>query len=144
MKKWIASTGPVIASMAGFDDFCLYKEGVYEYTLGNEIGSHAVCCIGYDDNKDAWLCKNSFGTHWGIDGYFWVGYGKCGIDSKMFGINGFSQIYIPPEDSQVGCLGKGVKEEVSVDEKSSICRHSQEEFEGTSCHLHPYEKHMRN
>lgn len=94
MKEWIASKGPVIASMTGFDDFMLYKGGIYEYTLGSTIGFHAVCCIGYDDLKHAWLCKNSFGTNWGMDGYFWVHYGdECSIDSHMFGINGFSQIY---------------------------------------------------
>ena len=94
MKMWLASKGPLVASMAVYDDLCLYKGGVYEYTLGNEIGLHVVCCIGYDDMKHAWLCKNSFGTDWGEDGYFWIHYGdESGLDSHMFGINGFSKIY---------------------------------------------------
>jgi len=92
MKAWIASKGPVVASMFVYEDFCLYRGGIYEYTLGNEIGFHVVCCLGYDDIKHAWLCKNSFGTDWGLDGYFWIHYGDCGIDSHMFGINGFSRI----------------------------------------------------
>ena len=94
MKTWLATKGPLVASMAVYDDLCLYKGGVYEYTLGNQIGLHVVCCIGYDDIRHAWLCKNSFGCDWGESGYFWVHYGdECGLDSHMFGINGFSKIY---------------------------------------------------
>lgn len=93
MKQWIATKGPVIASMHVSDDFFLYRNGVYEFTLGNELGGHGMCCIGYDDIRHAWLFKNSMGTDWGMDGYVWVRYGQCGVDSHMFGINGFSQVH---------------------------------------------------
>ena len=94
MKTWIATRGPVVASISIYDDFCLYKGGVYETTLGNKLGGHAIYCIGYDDMKQAWLCKNSFGADWGEHGFCWIHYGdECGIDSHMFGIEGFSKIY---------------------------------------------------
>lgn len=95
MKAWISSTGPVVAMMHidNIDKFSNYTGGIYECPSGESKYSHAVSCIGYDDRREAWLCKNSLGTEWGLDGYFWIGYDECGIDSKMFGINGFSKIY---------------------------------------------------
>jgi C1A family cysteine protease len=37
-------------------------------------GGHAVCLVGYDDSKKAFLVRNSWGIGWGIAGYFWMAY----------------------------------------------------------------------
>ena len=61
--------------------------GQYVYDVGISA-DHAVCIVGWDDNyskdnfmeghspeKDgAWIVKNSWGTDWGDDGYFYLSY----------------------------------------------------------------------
>ena len=76
-----------------YSDFPAYTKGVYERTTDQAEGGHCVCCVGYDNARQAWLCKNSWGTGWGEDGFFWIGYEQCGIDAMMWGIEGFSAIY---------------------------------------------------
>jgi len=41
----------------------------------NQIhGKHAMVIVGYDDQKQAFLIQNSWGTQWGQRGYGWVAY----------------------------------------------------------------------
>ena len=93
MKQWLAAKGPLIACFTVYADFYNYTGGVYRHTSGGVEGGHCVCCIGYDDNLQAWLCKNSWGSGWGMGGYFWIGYGQCGIDASMAAIDRFSTVY---------------------------------------------------
>jgi hypothetical protein len=49
--------------------------------------------IGYDDIRQAWLIKNSWGVGWGSGGFAYVAYGQCGIDAQMWGVAGLSTTY---------------------------------------------------
>ncbi len=37
-------------------------------------GGHAMLIVGYDDNRNAFLVRNSWGSEWGIDGHIWIDY----------------------------------------------------------------------
>ncbi|MCU7520737.1 MAG: T9SS type A sorting domain-containing protein [Ignavibacteria bacterium] len=76
---------PVLAGMFVYykfrylynSDYAIY-DGKYDTTY---LGSHAVVIVGYDDNNECWICKNSWGDNWGWGGYFRIAYGTCGIDA---------------------------------------------------------------
>jgi C1A family cysteine protease len=38
------------------------------------LGGHAVLCVGYNDTKQLWIMRNSWGTLWGDKGYFYLPY----------------------------------------------------------------------
>lgn len=42
------------------------------------IGGHCVVGVGYDDTKQCMLVKNSWGSSWGINGYFYMPYNFIG------------------------------------------------------------------
>lgn len=70
---------------AANNDYYNYKTHA-EYYNGKQPGNHFVTLVGWDDNYSksnflitppgdgAWICKNSWGTDWGEDGYFYISY----------------------------------------------------------------------
>ena len=38
------------------------------------LGGHAVCAVGYDDANQWFIARNSWGTGWGMQGYFTLPY----------------------------------------------------------------------
>jgi C1A family cysteine protease len=38
------------------------------------IGGHCVVICGFDDSKQMYCIRNSWGTSWGQNGYFWISY----------------------------------------------------------------------
>lgn len=67
-RRYAVSRGPVIAGMRVFDDFRYYRKGIYEHATGDEVGLHAVCIVGYDDERSCWIGKNSWSDAWGENG----------------------------------------------------------------------------
>jgi C1A family cysteine protease len=87
MRSWLSdSKGPLVTGFSVYDDFFNYSSGIYKHTTGTLVGGHCVCVIGYDDNAQCWICKNSWGSGWGEKGFFRIGYGQVGIDATMWGV----------------------------------------------------------
>ena len=82
-KNMLATKGPLIGGMAVYSDFNSYTGGVYKHTSGGLSGYHAISIVGYDDNDQCWICKNSWGSGWGDNGWFKIGYGECSIDTSF-------------------------------------------------------------
>lgn len=69
--------GPVTLYMVIYSDFYNYVSGIYEYVFGQLEGGHAVLLVGYSKAGNYWICKNSWGTNWGENGYFKIRMGQC-------------------------------------------------------------------
>jgi C1A family cysteine protease len=88
MKQHIQSYGSVSACFIVFQDFFSYGGGVYKHVSGAQAGGHCVSLIGFDDNLGCWIGKNSWGTGWGEQGFFRIGYGECAIETwRVHGSN---------------------------------------------------------
>ena len=79
MKTRLASGFPFVFGFTVYDSFesaTVAKTGIVPMPGPNEsvLGGHAVLAVGYDDSKQAVLVRNSWGTSWGIKGYFWMPY----------------------------------------------------------------------
>jgi C1A family cysteine protease len=40
----------------------------------SEMGGHAVMAVGYNDASQRFLVRNSWGSDWGVGGYFTIPY----------------------------------------------------------------------
>ena len=75
MKTVLASGRPFVAGISVYDSFEsdeVAQTGVVPMPDPSEslLGGHAVLCIGYDDDADTFLMRNSWGDGWGMGGNF--------------------------------------------------------------------------
>jgi hypothetical protein len=72
---------PIYASMELFEDFVDFRgTGIYRYVTGEKIGYHGIIILGFNDDEEYWICKNSWGTDWGDNGFFKIAYNECSIE----------------------------------------------------------------
>lgn len=79
LKACLAANRPFVFGLSVYESFeseAVAKTGVVPLPQPGEscVGGHAVLCVGYDDAKDAFLVRNSWGPGWGEQGYFWLPY----------------------------------------------------------------------
>lgn len=80
MKNVLASGFPFVFGFSVYDSFesptVAASGNVPLPDLNHEqlLGGHAVICTGYDENKQVFFCRNSWGNKWGDHGYFTMPY----------------------------------------------------------------------
>jgi len=79
MKKALIEHGPLIVCMYFWRDFYYYHGGIYRHRWGRLAGGHVMAIMGYDDNNQCWIIKNSWGTGWGEDGWVRIAYDNLAI-----------------------------------------------------------------
>jgi C1A family cysteine protease len=78
MKNCLASGYPFVGGIQVYDSFesdAVALTGVVPYpNVDTEelLGGHAVLFVGYNDAKDVFIGRNSWGTGWGQKGYFTI------------------------------------------------------------------------
>ncbi len=68
--KTALMNSPLPVYITVYSDFFAYSSGVYERVSDQVEGGHIVCMVGWDDDQNCWICKNSWGRDWGEEGWF--------------------------------------------------------------------------
>jgi C1A family cysteine protease len=79
MKGCLASGYPFVLGFTVYESFeseDVAKTGVVPMPAHTEkvLGGHAVTAVGYDDAQQRFIVRNSWGTGWGMKGYFKMPY----------------------------------------------------------------------
>jgi C1A family cysteine protease len=121
IKYMLSNHGPVVTYMLVYSDFKFYQGGVYRKDpYASFVGGHAVIIVGYDEEGDYLICKNSAGTNWGEDGYFYIEYGECSLGEQIYYVEiDETQINFPPNACAGGLYKGDIDEAVSFSSQES-------------------------
>jgi C1A family cysteine protease len=79
MRACLAAGFPFVLGFSVYESFetdAVAKTGVVPMPKPTEslLGGHAVLAVGYDDKSKRFIVRNSWGTAWGMKGYFTMPY----------------------------------------------------------------------
>ena len=89
LKNLIIQEGPLASLMNATPDFVAFgmdnhsPTAYYPY-VSSDVYNHGIVIVGWHDDPAIthggyWICKNSWGTNWGYDGFFNIEYGGSNI-----------------------------------------------------------------
>ena len=78
LKRALLEHGPLVVLLVWDECLVNYQGGVFN-EKDSDTRFHAVLLVGWDDAKQAWLIKNSYGEKWGEKGFGWIKYGSNDI-----------------------------------------------------------------
>ena len=93
IKTFIMQNGPAVAHIDA-TNFLKYwgsthhnSDDYFPYTGPKLMINHVVVLVGWKDDENVrkggyWICKNSWGTDWGYNGFFNIEYGSLNIDKS--------------------------------------------------------------
>ena len=90
IKSWIYTyQRPVSSWMQVYRSFLYYEDGIYGRLRRERRsqGGHFVLIVGWGSSYgvDYWICKNSWGTEWGQDGFFFIEMNDSSIGTNAIG-----------------------------------------------------------
>ena len=91
IKEVIMTYGVVKASVYASSAFEAYSGGIYEDQLKSCSASpcqysdmnHAAALVGWNDDEECWILRNSWGTDWGEQGYMRIKYNSAHVGCSV-------------------------------------------------------------
>lgn len=77
LKQALIEGFPVVFGFVVYESFEgeeIKTSGIMKMPEEHEkiLGGHAVLAVGFSDEKQSFLVRNSWGSGWGLEGYFWM------------------------------------------------------------------------
>ncbi len=106
IKRMLMTYGVVGTCMCYDNNYINDDYEHYQPPSSMDKPDHAICIVGWNDTlitdaplPGAWYCKNSWGTWWGYNGYFWISYyDKYACRDPEMGAITFRGVEIMPYD----------------------------------------------
>lgn len=123
IKSALVAHGPLPITLDLRKDMKYYQSGVYTYIKGDqwgcggkdsagrdndEWGWHAVLLVGYDDDGQYFIVKNSWGPGWGENGYFRIAYSEM-FTKAFFGNETLAYLTSPARAAEVAAAPGGTE-----------------------------------
>ncbi len=79
LQSCLAEGLPFVFGFVVYESFegeAIAKTGQFQIPEKSErmLGGHAVMCVGYDDDAQSLIVRNSYGADWGVEGYMFMPY----------------------------------------------------------------------
>jgi C1A family cysteine protease len=133
IKAYINYYGSVVTYMKADYWFSWYRSGIYNSSANTNYWdvNHAVTIVGWCDQYNSWIIKNSYGTSWGYSGYAYVDYNTANIGKYIYYVMprpsaGWISTSAPITEAPVQPGNNQEKETAIVTEKSPIIEASKE------------------
>lgn len=98
IKNAIYNYGTVAAGVAVTNDFMAYKNGIFNKCTTTTQPNHAINLVGWDDDGQYWIMRNSWSSRWGENGYMRIKW-NCnyiGVSANYIVVNNSP---VPPQCS---------------------------------------------